>query len=153
MNLREANTLAVKLMDEHNLFAKGWRFQFDRARRRSGCCHYSVRMITVSSAYASLNEESLVRNTLLHEIAHALVGSEHGHDSVWRAQAIAIGSDGKSCIDANEVIMAAGSWQAICPGCGTTRHAYRRPRSQRSCGDCNPRHFDSRFLLTYRRVR
>ena len=36
-----------------------------------------------------------VKNTLLHEIAHALVGPGHRHNRVWRQKAREIGCDAK----------------------------------------------------------
>jgi len=36
--------------------------------------------------------DELVRDTLLHEIAHALVGTAHGHDEVWKAKCLEIGA-------------------------------------------------------------
>ena len=41
--------------------------------------------------------EENVKNTLLHEIAHALAGHEHNHDEVWKATARSIGCDGCRC--------------------------------------------------------
>ena len=38
-----------------------------------------------------------MKNTLLHEIAHALAGHEHNHDEVWKATARSIGCDGCRC--------------------------------------------------------
>ena len=40
-----------------------------------------------------------IDDTLLHEIAHALVGKAHGHDQVWQAKAVALGCSGKRCHD------------------------------------------------------
>ena len=40
-----------------------------------------------------------IDDTLLHEIAHALVGKAHGHDQVWQAKAVALGCSGRRCHD------------------------------------------------------
>ncbi len=40
-----------------------------------------------------------VKDTILHEIAHALVGKAHHHDDVWRAKALEIGCSGRRCHD------------------------------------------------------
>lgn len=67
-----------------------WRFGWDRAVRRLGCCHYRKRCITLSlhfvTYYAERNGE-LIRRTLLHELAHALAfvhAHENGHGATWR---------------------------------------------------------------------
>ena len=36
-------------------------------------------------------------DTILHEMAHALVGQVHGHDAVWQAQVL--GCSGRRCHD------------------------------------------------------
>ena len=38
-----------------------------------------------------------IKNTILHEIAHALVGSQHGHSQIWRKKAREIGCDASRC--------------------------------------------------------
>lgn len=37
-----------------------------------------------------------VRLVILHEIAHAMVGTSHGHDEVWKKKCLEIGGDGKT---------------------------------------------------------
>lgn len=37
----------------------------------------------------------VIKNVILHEIAHALVGVDEGHSEVWKQRAIEIGCDGK----------------------------------------------------------
>jgi hypothetical protein len=32
-----------------------------------------------------------IKNTILHEIAHAIVGENHGHRQVWQEKAIELG--------------------------------------------------------------
>ena len=56
-----------------------------------------------------------MRNTLLHEIAHALAGPSHGHDRTWRAHALRIGCDGQRC---HKMKLAPGKWSYVCTaGC------------------------------------
>ena len=77
----------------------GWSFQFDHATKRAGCCNYQTQVISLASAYARAAADEAIDDTLLHEIAHALVGKAHGHDRVWQAQAIALGCTGQRCHD------------------------------------------------------
>ena len=97
MELNVVKMLADKLLDEHGLIEKGWRFSFDRAKRRAGSCKFSKKEITIAKAYAEQQEGIEIRNTILHEIAHALVGSQHGHSQIWRKKAKEIGCDASRC--------------------------------------------------------
>ena len=93
MELISVQLLANRLLNEHELFKKGWRFSFDRAKRRAGCCRYSKKEITLAKAYAEQEELKEIKNTILHEIAHALVGPKHGHNEIWKQKALEIGCD------------------------------------------------------------
>ncbi len=119
-------------MDEHGLH--GWAFAFDRARVRAGACHFTDRRITLSRALAAAQEEHEVRETVLHEIAHALVGPRHGHDAVWRARARQIGASGERCYAAEEPLVP-GRWQGRC-ALGHVVHRHRRPVRLLLCGRC-----------------
>ena len=78
---------------------EGWSFQFDHATKRAGCCNYRTQVISLAHAYARAAADEAIDDTLLHEIAHALVGKAHGHDQVWRATAVALGCAGHRCHD------------------------------------------------------
>jgi hypothetical protein len=78
---------------------ESWSFQFDHATTRAGCCNYRTRVISLAHAYARSAADEAIDNTLLHEIAHALVGKTHGHDQVWQARAVALGCSGQRCHD------------------------------------------------------
>ena len=78
---------------------EGWSFQFDHAMKRAGCCNYQTRVISLAHAYAQAAPDEAIDDTLLHEIAHALVGQAHGHDQVWQATAVALGCSGQRCHD------------------------------------------------------
>lgn len=119
-------------MDEHGLH--GWAFAFDRARVRAGACHFGDRRITLSRALTAAHDEAQVRETVLHEVAHALVGPRHGHDQVWRARALAIGATGERCYSAEEPVVP-GRWQGRCVA-GHVVHRHRRPERLLLCARC-----------------
>ena len=95
--LAAIGTLARDLLAHHHL--SQWSFQFDNATKRAGCCHYARQQISLSYEFAQQAADEEIRDTLLHEIAHALVGKEHQHDDVWRAKALEIGCSGRRCYD------------------------------------------------------
>src|SRR5919202_5260627 len=85
--------LAEALLAEH-LPGGAWTFAFDTAKRRAGACDYTRRRITVSRYLAEKWDEEEVRQTLLHEIAHALAGHAAAHGPRWRTVAQGIGYTG-----------------------------------------------------------
>src|SRR5205814_8699860 len=78
---------------------EGWSFQFDHATKRAGCGNDQTRVISLAHAYARYAGDEAIDDTLLHEVAHALVGQAHGHDQVWQATAVALGCAGQRCHD------------------------------------------------------
>ncbi len=144
MEVTKALAMGRALLREHGL--DGWQIVADRAKTRAGVCRYGRRQIGISAPLTTLHDEAEVRDTLLHEIAHALVGPQHGHDEVWRAKAVEIGSTGERCVspDAPRVV---GDWVGRCPA-GHERNRHRAPTRLASCGRCSPR-FDARHLLTW----
>jgi predicted SprT family Zn-dependent metalloprotease len=137
MDLAAAQQLAHQLMQQHGLH--GWSFRFDHARRRLGACHYTTHTITLSRHLARINSEAVVRDTILHEIAHALTpGGRHG--AAWRARARAIGANPKACADADEVELPAAPFDLVCDRCGTRVARYRRSRQRYVCRSCYAAH-------------
>jgi predicted SprT family Zn-dependent metalloprotease len=147
VDLEDARTLALGLMAQHGL--AGWRLVFDNAKTRAGVCRSDRKEIGLSRALTRLHSPAQVADTMLHEIAHALVGARHGHDKVWRATALRIGSSGARCVpeDAPRVD---GAWVGVCPA-GHRRTAHRSPQRVRSCRQCSGV-FDpsALFVWTYR---
>jgi len=94
MELIAAQTLATELLTRHGLTAEGWTFAFDRAQRRLGACKYNRKQITISHYMTVAADRHTVHQTLLHEIAHALVGHAAAHGPVWKAKAASIGYTG-----------------------------------------------------------
>lgn len=153
MQLTEAKKLALNLMREHKLLNMGWTFEFDNARRRFGVCRYRPKSIGLSKHLVSLNDEARVRNTILHEIAHALVGPGHGHNHVWRRKAIEIGCDGQRCYSSHKVETPESRYIATCSNCG---HIHKRHKmtntlkySNISCGKCSGGRYNPTYKITY----
>jgi predicted SprT family Zn-dependent metalloprotease len=147
MELSVAHTLALRLMAEHGL--AGWTFGFDRAVRRFGCCHYDDKRITLSAKLVELNHESQVRQTILHEIAHALEPGQ-GHNRKWQARARSIGHSGNRCYSSMMVKTPPAKYRGTCPYCGRWWERNRRPKA--ACGVCSPVVYDPKYRLKWRKL-
>ncbi len=82
--------MARRLMEEHGL--RGWSLAFVEAKRRLGDCHFRDRVIRISRTHALEGSNEQIRDTVLHEIAHAIAGPEAGHGPLWKATALRIGA-------------------------------------------------------------
>ncbi len=135
MDIAEASDLANKLMSEHRL--EGWTFKLNNARRQLGVCKEFVKRIELSRQYILRNERAHVLDTILHEIAHALVGTKHGHDAVWKQMCEQLGCAPKAC---DTAVMPEGQWKAQCPSCAKCFSQHRRPKYMRGlfCRNCGP---------------
>ncbi|MGX6600803.1 SprT-like domain-containing protein [Micromonosporaceae bacterium Da 78-11] len=131
----QAQQLATGLLAQHRL--AGWRLSFDNAKTRAGACHSGRREITLSRPLISLYSPEQVTETVLHEIAHALAGSGHGHDQRWRTIARRIGCSGSRCLPA-DAPQVDGPWVGVCAA-GHRTSAHRRPIRVRSCPQCSAR--------------
>jgi predicted SprT family Zn-dependent metalloprotease len=126
MDATYAETTARELMFQHGLH--NWQFEFDHAVVRFGRCSHSRRTISLSRELVQLNTEAQVRDTILHEIAHALVGPGHGHGRVWKLRAASIGAKPERCYDQSVVpVPRAMEWTGTCQSCGKVLQRMRRP--------------------------
>lgn len=151
MLLSEVTQMAKTLLAEHGLTQRGWIFDFDNAVKRCGCCNHRSRRITLSKHFATLNNEAIVKDTILHEIAHALVGPGHGHDYVWKAKAIEIGCSPLRCKSEHThegFVKTPSKYIAICNSCNRLHYRNRLPKYRVSCAQCSNR-FDEKYLLTF----
>jgi predicted SprT family Zn-dependent metalloprotease len=135
LQFREIRELALALLALHQL--NDWSFAFNWRKRSLGLCIFQQQRIEVSVYFVERNDRAEIQDTLLHEIAHALVGPGHGHDAVWRQKCVAIGARPVRCSQAD---MPTGRWQADCKQCRQHFHRHRRPKRIRSwfCRVCGP---------------
>lgn len=142
MNLRLAERMAKGLLKRHSLYE--WSFTWSREKRTFGRAIYTYKRITLSKAMTELNTLKNVKETILHEIAHALVGSNNGHNDIWRTMAVKIGGTGARYWDDNTrtekigKVVAAYSGYTKCLDCHKkTKYCFRKPKIEfRRCSTC-----------------
>ncbi len=96
MELGRAQVIAKEKMREHGLTEKGWTFRFSKGWKEFGHCNPRDREIALSKCLTRANTEERVMLTILHEIAHALVGCYQDHNRIWRRKCIEIGGNGRT---------------------------------------------------------
>jgi len=130
---REARSLMLKHNEDGKL--GGWSFDYDNAVRRLGCCHHSDKAISLSWKLTQLEaDDTRITNTILHEIAHALVGAGKGHGRVWKSKFISLGGNGARCSATSAKVEP--KFIATCPVCGAVARRFKAPKRQTSCGNC-----------------
>ncbi len=144
MDLGDAFAMAEDLLEHHGLSA--WTVTYDGAKRRAGICRFGPRVIGLSAPLTALHPEHEVRDTILHEIAHALAGPKHGHDEAWRAIARSIGCSGERCV-AEDAPRLETAWFGVCRA-GHTVGRHRRPERVLACSRCSSR-FDLAHAFTW----
>lgn len=73
MFLGDAEHMANYWMEHYGLFDLGWKFIFMNGRKQlHGRCSPRKKQVKLVRAYVEWNDEDTVKDTILHEIAHAL---------------------------------------------------------------------------------
>lgn len=89
MHLKQAKALARRLMNKHGL--RKWEFHFSTSRSTFGATCHAAETIHVSGPLAKFNSRELIREVVLHEIAHALLPETSGHGPRWKKKAKELG--------------------------------------------------------------
>jgi len=147
MSPAAATDLAIGLMASHKLLPL-WRFEIDHARKRAGVCRHGPKVISLSKHYIEHNEVVDIRDTILHEIAHALAGPGHGHDKYWMEVCVRIGARPVRCYDSSKIVMPKGNIQVTCQGCNLVFYRHRQKKGNFYHAACGP----TKGQLTYVRT-
>ena len=137
-SLEEVARMGERLLLLHGRRAEPgapWSFGFDLATTRAGVCRYRERRIDLAVSYCLAASRAEIEDTILHEIAHAIVGPGHNHDAVWKDQAREIGCRGERC---HRVQQSLPKWVGEC-GCGQQwfrQVLQRRMIGNRVCAKC-----------------
>jgi len=143
LTLEQAERLAKSLMREHGVTARGWRFAWSRGKRRLGETSIrqtrdrktgktkKVKQIRLSRYLVERNPEPVVRDVILHEIAHALAGIENGHNAKWKAACKRVGAKPQRLADESVQVVEA-PYAIICSLCDAKlgdRHRRASPKT------------------------
>lgn len=136
--------MARELMNRHGLGHVP--LEFNRAKTFLGYCQFNratgeVRKIVMSTEYIDVLPVEEVRDTILHEIAHAKVGIDEGHGLRWKNVARQVGAIPKRC--AAPSVKPKGAIVGKCPKGHESKAFYRMPQRVRSCGTCSPGRFNA----------
>ena len=110
---------------------RGWKFKWDNATVRFGCCNYRTKTISLSRKLTERNSEEQAKDTVLHEIAHVLAGSNAKHGPVWKEWAVKVGARPEQYYRADEVKPVDAKWVVKDNFTGEVFAEYvRRPKSR-----------------------
>lgn len=128
-NLAEVERQCKMLMTVHGVGSIG--FELDGAKKRIGACHYTTVngvtlpvKITISKHFASILQMEEIRETMLHEIAHALTPGA-GHGARWAAKCRELGMTHVAPKKATSA-RPEYSWEGFCPSCDNRAAGYHR---------------------------
>lgn len=136
----------MKLLIQEGL--TGWRVRFNpRLTRALGRCIPSQKTIEYQPRYMEQNNWDNVEQTIRHEVAHAVAGAYHGHDSYWASIARRLGVDNPSPY--NHEATLTKKFKGTCPGCG--REIQKDRRNSSSCGKCSGGLYNPAFAFVWTR--
>lgn len=116
----------------------GWVITLDNAKSRLGVCNYTHKRISVSKSFMQYASEAEIRDTVLHEVAHAIAGKRAGHGFIWQKVAREIGCNATRCGE-NPEGRPKGRYTAECSTHGIMGYRWRLSDSMRHgvlCGKC-----------------
>jgi len=134
IKLHQIKLFALEQMEKWGV--SDWNFVWDnKAVQRYGQCRYGSKEIGISKKLASINSLEETKDTVLHEIAHALTGPGHGHDRLWKQKCVLVGARPERCYTPEDsggtVKTIKGKWKLINKETGQVyRYYHRRPRRQ-----------------------
>lgn len=142
MKNQEIIALANELKNRHGLF--NWRISFNNRKGSFGLCSYSKREIQLSSMFIPFMSDESIKDTIIHEIAHALTEG-HGHDYTWQRKCVELGGKPNRIGGAEkfkngekgelEFCRVISKYTLTCPTCGHKAYINRMPKRDCSCSE------------------
>lgn len=107
---------ARRMLADHGL--TGWRVKLSNIMTKTyGICDHGKRELRIAGRIAAINPAAETRNTIAHEVAHAIVGHGAGHGPAWKRACRETGARPVRCHQANTV-PTAHRFRGICEACG-----------------------------------
>jgi predicted SprT family Zn-dependent metalloprotease len=143
---QEIIKIASHLMLKHNISCD-WSFTFNKSYGNIGQCLYNKKEIQFSKHYLALSIEDIT-DIILHEIAHAIVGSKHNHDKVWKAKAIEIGCNGERLFHGVKNVSIPYKYITKCKRCGMVYGRFKSIKNiSHSCSVCDSKYNPNNILV------
>jgi len=117
-----------------------WKLNFSNGKRQLGHCNCKKKIISLSNAYIKTNPYDILRDTLLHEIAHAIQFKKTGktdHGPRWKTIAKKVGCTAQRCVSSEDIEVPRGKYVGVCPSCKSVTHFYRKVKRKYSCRLCS----------------
>ena len=130
---KDIEHLAYELMNKHNL--NNWKFRWSNASRRFGSCNKKNMTISLSKLHGVYDDLYLVKDTILHEIAHGLTSKNNTpHCKEWKEIALKIGCNPLSHKKSNIPEKYYSKYIGICNNCN--KKIYLNKRGNFICKSC-----------------
>lgn len=128
----------LKLFEFYDL--PEYTFEFDRSKTWAGCCYCNDKnkRITLSKHFCEMNSASEIKDTMLHEIAHALdfkFFKRSSHTETWKSICRRIGA--RPDVLDSSLKMPKMQHKYICCSCGKTWESHRKMDVKKNVCDCN----------------
>lgn len=155
MNTKQALKLATDLKNKYGL--REWCVKLTGSKFYFGKCCYSERCIRLSRLLVELNNEHTVRDTILHEIAHAILPM-CGHNTAWRKLFISMGGNGERCYNSSTTILPPANYAGVCPnGHTATRYRMSKRTVAMACTKCCRNYsngkYDPKFMFNWKKAK
>lgn len=99
MELNQVREIANELLKEKKIFWTGWHFEFDNATSYYGTYNHRQKKLLASRYLMTEAGEPLVREVILHLIAHAIAGYQvTNHGDKWKKVALDIGAHERASV-------------------------------------------------------
>lgn len=148
MELFDAEIMAKQLISE---YVPNYRFAWSKHKRIRGMCEYTTKTIYLSRYLTPLRDKNSVRQTVMHEIAHAMnPGANHG--KAWQLQMMRFGLPTARCSQDVTDVSSISNWVSKCAGCSKVTYMIRKPRVKRSCGKCSGGTYNKKYEMIFTRI-
>lgn len=145
MRLLEAEKITKELMQQHGLIDSGWKFEWLKHSLIAGQCNYTHKKIVLSLELTALNTKSEVKDTIIHEIAHALTPGD-GHGKKWKAKCVELGCRPEQYFNDTQKVTAFSRYTAVCEACG---FKHKEAEKKLSCFCQASKKFKDRVVLNW----
>jgi len=141
MNLFDTEIVARQHI---KLYIPNYRFKWFNRKQTFGMCSSREKIIYLSKSLCLANDLDRIKDTILHEIAHALAPKD-GHNFIWEEVFKTLGGSGRARFDETNTNVIKGRFKYKCGNCGFVRGFFRRIKRSYACPHCCKKYNSNRY--------